>query len=142
VGNGETRTMLQMIRLKLEDYAAEHDGIYPVGEDSSSAVLYRVLSGDESGLGKSPSGLVYWPELNSPNNSALVGTLNGKKVILDAFGNSFRYRSALDKNGQPVVGMREGEDFALWSVGPDGETSALSTPGTFESEAAQDDIWE
>ncbi len=43
VDNGQTRTMLQMIRLKLEDYGAEHDGIYPVGEDSSSAVLYRVL---------------------------------------------------------------------------------------------------
>jgi len=131
---------LQNIALKLEEYKNENNGIYPVGEDGSSAVLYRVLSGDESGQGNTPTSPVYWEELNNPRNKALVGTLNGKKIILDGFGTSIRYRSALDENQRPVEGVKNRGDFYLWSVGPDGKPSDLETPGTFTSEEKEDDI--
>lgn len=137
----QTRVTLKNIALKLEDYASEHNGIYPVGEDASSAILYNALSGDYSGQGQAPTGPVYWKELNDQKNASLVGTLQGKKVILDSFGNSFRYRAALDKNGNLVEEVRNDGDFDLWSVGPDGEPSDLNISGHLENEQTKDDIW-
>jgi hypothetical protein len=112
-----------------------------VGEDWSSAALYRALSGDESGQGQNPTGTIYWNELNDPRNTALVGMRNGGKVILDGYGNVIRYQAALDENRQTIEGIRGNDDFNLWSIGPDGEPSSLQTPGVFESEETKDDIW-
>ncbi|MDB2673390.1 hypothetical protein N9Y81_00400 [Akkermansiaceae bacterium] len=136
-----THKILGILRLKLEDFAVEHNGVYPVGEDWSSAALYRALSGDESGQGQNPTGTIYWNELNDPRNTALVGMRNGGKVILDGYGNVIRYQAALDENRQTIEGIRGNDDFNLWSIGPDGEPSSLQTPGVFESEETKDDIW-
>lgn len=138
----QTRVTLKNIRLKLEEYASENNGIYPTGDDASSAAVFRVLSGDYSGQGKAPEGTVYWAELNNNKNPALIGTLQGKKVILDAFGNSIRYQAGLDKNGNPVEDVKNDGDFDLWSVGPDGKPIDINTPGTLNSEFTKDDIWE
>ena len=138
----QTRTRLQMIRLKLEDYAAEHNGIYPVGQDATSSIVYKALSGDFTGQGQNPTEPVYWPALNDDRNPALVGVLQGNRVILDAFGISYRYRAALDQNGEPVQNVKNDGDFDLWSLGPDGEPSDINTSGTLDSPQTQDDIWQ
>lgn len=109
----QTRVTLKNIRLKIEEYAAENNGIYSVGEDCSSAILYRKLSGDESGLGQAPTAPVYWADLNIQTRSDLVGTVDGKKIILDGFGNVIRYQAALDENKKPVSGIKNTEDFDL-----------------------------
>lgn len=137
----QTSVTLKNLSLRIEEYASEHNGIYPVGEDGSSAVLYRALSGDESGRGEAPTGPVYWKELNDPKNVSLVGNLNGKKIIIDSFGYTFRYWSALDQNKKPVRGVNKGSDYDLWSTGPDGKPTDLSTRGTLMSEETKDDIW-
>ena len=138
----KTRVTLKNIRLKLEEYANDNNGIYPVGDDASSAAIFRVLSGDSTGQGKAPEQEVYWSELNNNKNPALIGTEQGKKVILDGFGNSIRYRAALDSTGNIVEDVKNDGDFDLWSVGPDGEPSDLNTPGTLTNEQTKDDIWE
>jgi prepilin-type N-terminal cleavage/methylation domain-containing protein len=138
----QTKVTLKNIRLKLEEYASDNNGIYPVGDDASSAAVYRALSGDYTGQGDIPTGIVYWSELNNDKNPSLVGTEQGKKVILDAFGNTFRYKAALDNNGDAVEDVKNDADFDLWSVGPDGEPSDINTPGTLINEQTTDDIWD
>ena len=137
----QTRTTLQMIRLKLEDYAAEHNGIYPVGQDATSSIVYKALSGDFTGQGNNPTEPVYWPELNEDRNPSLVGMFQGNRVILDGFGQSYRYRAARDQNGALVQNVRNDGDFDLWSIGPDGEPSDINTSGNLENEYTLDDIW-
>jgi len=126
--------------LKLEEYANENNGLYPVGEDASSSILYNALSGDYSGQGQNPTGPVYWKELLTKDPS-LVGTLQGKKVILDAFGQSLRYRAARDEDGEIVPDVKNDGSFDLWSVGPDGEPSDLNIDGNTINEQTKDDIW-
>lgn len=138
-----TNIILARTTLKIEEYAAEHNGIYPIGSDYSSAILYQTLSGDPSGQGETPTKPIYWSELNGPMNQNLVGTIDGKRVILDGFGNSLRYQSALDKDRKPVSNLgRAEEDFNLWSIGPDGLPAGFSTPGNFVGAETQDDIWQ
>lgn len=55
----ETRVRLYRIKTYLEEYALENDGSYPVGDDGSSAPLYKALSGDLTGRGGAPTGPVY-----------------------------------------------------------------------------------
>jgi prepilin-type N-terminal cleavage/methylation domain-containing protein len=137
----QTRVTLRNLALKLEEYASEHNGIYPVGEEASSSILFNALSGDYTGQGQAPTGPIYWKELNDQKNAALVGTLQGKKIILDSFGQSFRYRAALDKNGDLVEEVKNDGDFDLWSVGPDNEPTDLNISGLLENEQTKDDIW-
>ena len=138
----QTKVTLKNIRLKLEEYASDNNGIYPTGDDATSAAVFRALSGDYSGQGDPPTGIIYWSELNNDKNPALVGTEQGKKVILDAFGNTIRYRAGLDDNGEPVEDVKNDGDFDLWSIGPDGEPSDINTPGTLTNEQTKDDIWD
>ena len=137
----QTKVTLKNIRLKLEEFANENNGIYPTGDDSSSAAVFRILSGDPTGRGDAPTQTVYWSELNNNKNPSLVGTLQGRKIILDGFGNSVRYRAARDENGDVVENVKNDGDFDLWSTGPDGEPSDRNTPGTLENEQTKDDIW-
>jgi len=137
----QTMVTLQNVRLKLEEYKNEHNGLYPVGEDASSSIIFNALSGDYTGRGEIPTGPVYWEELNNKKNPALVGMLNGKKVILDGYGQSLRYRSARDKDGNIVEEVRNDGDFDLWSIGPDGEPEDLNVSGHLENEQTKDDIW-
>jgi len=137
----QTKVTLQNVRLKLEEYKNEHNGLYPIGEDASSAIVYNALSGDYTGNGEPPTGPVYWPELNNEKNPSLVGVLEGKRVILDGFGNSIRYRAALDEDGNIVEEVKNDGDFDLWSVGPDGEPEDLNVSGHLDNEQTKDDIW-
>lgn len=138
----QTKVNLSMIRVKLEDYANENNGIYPVGQDATSAAVYRALSGDMTGQGQPPTEAIYWPELNDNRNEALVGVLNNNRVILDGFGESFRYRSARDRTGALVQNVKNDGDFDLWSLGPDGEPSDINVTGMLINDQTQDDIWE
>jgi prepilin-type N-terminal cleavage/methylation domain-containing protein len=135
-----TSKNIGMVRTKLEAYYNEQ-GFYPVGQDATSACVYKALSGDPTGQGTDPTGTIYWPELNDNRNPALVSTFNGFKVILDGFGESLRYRSASDTNGNPVQNVKYG-DFDLWSIGPDGEPSDINVSGLLNNEQTQDDIWQ
>lgn len=135
-----TSKNIGMVRTKLEAYYNEQ-GFYPVGQDATSACVYKALSGDPTGQGTDPTGTIYWPELNDDRNPALVSTFNGFKVILDGFGESLRYRSASDTNGNPVQNVKYG-DFDLWSIGPDGEPSDINVSGLLNNEQTQDDIWQ
>jgi len=137
----QTKVTLKNISLKLNEYANDNNGIYPVGDDASSAAVFRVLSGDLTGQGDAPTGDVYWSELNNERNPALVGTVQGKKVILDGFGNSIRYRAARDADGELVEDVKNDGDFDLWSTGPDGEPSDLNVSGNLINEQTEDDIW-
>lgn len=138
----QTRVTIQNIRLKLEEYANENNGIYPTGDDSSSSAIFRALSGDGTGQGQAPENPVYWSELNNRKNPALIGTVQGKKIILDGFGNSIRYRAAFDTNGELVEDVKNDSDFDLWSTGPDGEPADLNTSGNLDNEQTKDDIWD
>ena len=80
--------------------------------------------------------------MNDHRQRDLIGTRDGKRVILDGFGHPFRYRSAKDDNGKPVPNMRNESDFDLWSIGPDGLRVDLKTPGDFTRKGTGDDIWE
>ena len=135
-----TSKNIGMVRTKLEAYYNEQ-GFYPVGQDATSACVYKALSGDPTGQGTDPTGTIYWPELNDNRNPALVSFFNGFKVILDGFGESLRYRSASDTNGNPVQNVKYG-DFDLWSIGPDGEPSDINVSGLLNNEQTQDDIWQ
>ena len=135
-----TKVRIKNATLKLEEYANENNGLYPVGDDASSSILYNALSGDFSGQGQDPTGPVYWKELLTKDPS-LVGTLQGKKVILDAFGQSLRYRAARDENGEIVPDVKNDGSFDIWSIGPDGKPSDLNTDGNADNEETKDDIW-
>ncbi len=135
-----TSTRLAQIKQMLEGYANDNNGIYPVGDDYSSRVLYQVLSGDSSGQGDDPDGEVYWGELTDESNPNLVGEIAGGRVILDGFGESFRYRAAEDEDGNPVAGVRNA-DFDLWSVGRDGLPKGFTTSGLTKNNDTKDDIW-
>jgi prepilin-type N-terminal cleavage/methylation domain-containing protein len=135
-----TKVRIKYATLKTEEYANENNGLYPVGDDASSAILYNALSGDYSGQGQPPTGPTYWKELLNKDPS-LVGVQGGKRVIFDGFLQSIRYRSARDENGQLVPNVKNDGSFDIWSVGPDGEPSDFNVDGTSESEFTKDDIW-
>lgn len=137
----QTRVTLQSIALRLEEYANENNGLYPVGQDGTSAILYKALSGDYTGQGQNPTGPIYWPELNDDTNPALVGVFRRDRVILDGFGQPFRYWSAKDEQGNPVPNIRNDGAYDLWSIGPDGLPAEMNTPGNLFNEETQDDIW-
>ncbi|MGC6464538.1 MAG: type II secretion system protein [Akkermansiaceae bacterium] len=135
-----TKVRLKYATLKLEEYANENNGLYPVGDDASSSILYNALSGDYTGQGEPPTGPTYWKELLDDDPS-LVGVSSGKRVIFDGFLQSLRYRAARDENGDLVPNVKNDGSFDIWSVGPDGEPSDFNVDGTAESEFTKDDIW-
>jgi prepilin-type N-terminal cleavage/methylation domain-containing protein len=136
-----TSKNIGMVRTKLEAFYNEQ-GYYPVGQNATSACVYKALSGDPTGQGTDPTGTIYWPELNEDRNPALVTTFQGFRVILDGFGQSLRYRSANDTNGNPVQNVKNDGDFDLWSIGPDGEPSDINVSGLLNNEQTRDDIWQ
>ena len=136
----QTRLNRQNIETHLNSYFNEN-GFVPVGSDVSSKEVYKALSGDFTGRGEGePEGTIYWPELLDDRKNALVGKMNGEFVILDAYGVSFRYRSALDIDGNPDPKAKNA-DFDIWSLGPDGEPSDLEVDSNLDNEETLDDIW-
>lgn len=136
----QTRVTLSNIQQHLETYAQDNNGLYPVGQDNGSSIIYNALSGDFTGQGNTPTNETYWREIVG-NNPDLVTTVQNKKVIIDAFGNTIRYKSARDGNGERVQDVKNDGAFDLWSVGPDGEPSDLNTNGLLQNEDTLDDIW-
>ncbi|MGJ8695014.1 MAG: prepilin-type N-terminal cleavage/methylation domain-containing protein [Verrucomicrobiaceae bacterium] len=135
-----TRTNRQNIAMHLESYAADNNGIYPVGENVLSMPVYQALSGDFTGrLEGEPEGEIYWPELLK-EKSNLIGKYNGQRIIIDGFGESFRYRSAVDIEGNEDP-MARNADFDIWSIGPDGLPSDLNVDSNLDNEETVDDIW-
>ena len=135
----QTRVTLKRVASDLELYYNDAQ-FYPVGDDVFSEILYTSLSGDFTGRGEgAPEGYTYWPELlieKSPN----VGQRNGKRIILDGYGQSIRYRSALDADGEEVQEAKNA-NFDLWSVGLDGEPADPNVDSKLKSEETNDDIW-
>lgn len=135
-----TRVRIKDASNRVEEYANDNNGLYPVGDDISSSIIYNALSGDFTGQGDDPTGQVYWSELlqNDPN---LVGTLSNEKVILDGFGQSLRYRSGRDEQGEIDPAARNDGSFDLWSIGKDGLPAGLNVDSNEETDETQDDIW-
>lgn len=135
----QTRVLLGDASQKLQSYRTDN-GFFPVGKDVFSEILYTSLSGDFTGRGEGdPEGEIYWRELlvdGSPN----VGQRGGKRIILDAYGQSIRYRSALDEEGN-IVEEAKNAEFDLWSVGLDGEPSGANVSSKLKNEQTEDDIW-
>lgn len=135
----KTEVILKRTALELENYYNDNQ-FYPVGEDVFSEILYNSLSGDYTGRGEGePEGTIYWRELlveKSPD----VGQRSGKRIILDGYGQSIRYRSSLDAEGNEVQSARN-SNFDLWSIGADGEPADPNVDSNLESEQTTDDIW-
>lgn len=135
----KTKVTLDRIELDLESYFNDSQ-FYPVGEDVFSEILYTSLSGDFTGRGEGdPVGTIYWREL-LVDGSPDVGQRGGKRIILDGYGQSIRYRSALDAEGNEVQSAKN-TDYDLWSVGADGEPADPNVDSNLQSEETIDDIW-
>lgn len=136
----QTRVNLAAINMHLESYFSDNS-FYPVGTDASSKALYTALSGDFTGRGEEdPEGEIYWPELLKTGKNALVGRLNGERIILDGYGDSYRYRSALDADGNDDPRAKNA-NFDIWSVGPDGKPTSIDVDSNLDNEETLDDIW-
>jgi len=135
----ETTVRLQTLKKNLEDYSSDNGGVYPIGDDVLSKPVYKALSGDFSGRGDEPTGEIYWPQLLN-SKSGLVKKEGGEFVIVDAFLNSFRYRSAKDELGKEVPEARN-TDFDAWSLGPDGLPTGRNVDSNLKNEETEDDIW-
>ena len=53
-----TSKNIGMVRTKLEAFYNEQ-GYYPVGQNATSACVYKALSGDPTGQGTDPTGTIY-----------------------------------------------------------------------------------
>ena len=134
-----TQVNLQNISQHVESYKTDN-GAYPVGETLITIELYKALSGDLSGRGEDPTEEIYWPDLLR-KDSAIVGITRGQRTILDGYGQSYRYRSALDIDGNPNDLVKNDGAFDIWSIGPDNEPSGESIDSKANNDQTQDDIW-
>ena len=134
-----TQVNLQNISQHVESYKTDN-GAYPVGETLITIELYKALSGDLSGQGEDPTEEIYWPDLLR-KDSAIVGITRGQRTILDGYGQSYRYRSALDIDGNPNDLVKNDGAFDIWSIGPDNEPSGENIDSKANNDQTQDDIW-
>ena len=134
-----TQVNLQNISQHVESYKTDN-GAYPVGETLITTELYKALSGDLSGQGEDPTEEIYWPDLLR-KDSAIVGITRGQRTILDGYGQSYRYRSALDIDGNPNDLVKNDGAFDIWSIGPDKEPSDENIDSKADNEQTLDDIW-
>ncbi len=140
----ETSVRLARLKLGIETYASDNNGQYPIGDDALSGPVYEALSGDFTGngisRGQEPEGEIYWPELLNLK-SGLVRRVGGKLLVVDAYLNSFRYRSGVDLQGEPVPEARNPLEFDAWSVGADGLPNDPNVDSNLQSDETKDDIW-
>jgi len=134
-----TQVNLQNISQHVESYKTDN-GAYPVGETLITIELYKALSGDLSGQGEDPTEEIYWPDLLR-KDSAIVGITRGQRTILDGYGQSYRYRSALDIDGNPNDLVKNDGAFDIWSIGPDNEPSGENIDSKANNDQTRDDIW-
>lgn len=142
-----------------------HDKVlYGEGDENSAFALYKMLNSDFDGNGETDSvkgvalplcckELVYYDPDSGERPEGLLYTKNaaGQYVILDPWGNSYRYRlgyarkgvrsSAAAKGGKmkrakdvdkPRKGPGINVDFDIFSLGPDGLGDGLSNKGENE----------
>lgn len=134
----KTKVILNRTKVHLEEYYNDNQ-FYPVGEDVFSEILYTSLSGDFTGRGEGePEGTIYWRELLNSENPE-VGKRSGKRIILDGYNQSIRYRSAFDAEGNEVQSAKNA-DYDLWSIGPDGEPADPNVDSNLDNEQTVDDI--
>lgn len=137
----KAKIQIGLLEKALEEYKLDN-GEYPMFKDTSgegmqSAVLFQLLYGDEEDDGRT----VYLPELDPKTNKQGWVTLdNDKYIIVDPWGNQYRYRSAMFKQGNRLVAntRTQNPDYDLWSVGKDGKTKATSS--SMEEDDNRDDI--
>lgn len=134
-----TQVNLQNISQHVESYKADN-GFYPVGETLITIELYKALSGDLSGKGEDPTEEIYWPDLLRKDSTIVESTPEGR-IILDGYGQSYRYRSALDIDGNPNDLVKNDGAFDVWSIGPDKEPSDENIDSKTDNDQTQDDIW-
>jgi len=134
-----TQVNLQNISQHVESYKTDN-GAYPVGETLITVELYKALSGDLSGQGEDPTEEIYWPDLLR-KDSAIVGITRGQRTILDGYGQSYRYRSALDIDGDLNELVKNDGAFDIWSIGPDNEPSDENIDSKADNDQTLDDIW-
>ncbi len=134
-----TQVNLQNISQHVESYKTDN-GAYPVGETLITIELYKALSGDLSGQGDDPTEEIYWPDLLR-KDSAIVGITRGQRTILDGYGQSYRYRSALDIDGNLNELVKNDGAFDIWSIGPDKEPFDENIDSKADNDQTLDDIW-
>ena len=134
-----TQVNLQNISQHVESYKTDN-GAYPVGETLITTELYKALSGDLSGQGDDPTEEIYWPDLLR-KDSAIIGITRGQRTILDGYGQSYRYRSALDIDGNLNDLVKNDGAFDIWSIGPDNEPSDENIDSKADNDQTLDDIW-
>jgi len=134
-----TQVNLKNISLHVESYKKDN-GAYPVGETLITVELYKALSGDLSGEGEEPTEEIYWPDLLR-KDSAMVGESGGKRIIVDGYRQSYRYRSAIDIDGKKNELVKNDGAFDIWSIGPDKEPSDENIDSKVDNDQTLDDIW-
>lgn len=117
----QAKVQVGLLQLALEEYKADY-GSYPENARSTgtngTSDIYEALYPVEA------EEKIYLPELNPENDSQgwLLGETGPPPLkIYDPWGNEFRYRT--NRAGRDTI-YASNPDFDLWSMGPDGETSA------------------
>ena len=121
-----TEIFVASVSRALDDYRSD-EGSYPDdgadGSETSTAVLYEVLFGDDDGDGQpDPDATIYLETLNPSSKGAALNVRldGGDYILVDGFKSPLRYRAPGEQN--------VGSEFDLWSAGLDGETN-LSNSG-------------
>lgn len=114
---GKTTVLLGSISRALEEYRLEN-GAFPTGDggDKSTEEVFAALYGDADKDGSPDDGATVYLNVLDPNltgNKQNVISSGGSYIIIDAWGEAYRYQSPGDMNPQ--------DDFDLWSFGPDGK---------------------
>lgn len=134
--NDETaKVVVQSLSKALQEFEVDN-GYYPLGkgDERSSNSVYVALYGDETNSGRPTENArtkvqnkVYYPQLDpalKSKDSRLAIKLGGEFVIVDPWGQPYRYRLGFrqkDDKGKEGPGINP--DFDLWSVGADGKTT-------------------
>lgn len=125
----QARVQIDLLSNAIDEYKVDM-GYYPSGGSGGkgdSKILYRALYWDSNENGAGPdtdtTQKIYISELDPKSNK--MGWTDGDKsevIILDPWGNEYRYRAGKMDDGSPNP-KAVNPDFDLWSAGPDGKTS-------------------
>ncbi len=102
----QTQTLLQLLEYSLEQYALDHDGIYPAGDGSyaSAQILYQKLAGYTPEGVRDESARCYGEYL-SPRGRFV----EDERAVVDSFGNYIRYIAPYSENSSLKA-------YRLWSL--------------------------
>lgn len=128
------RVQMGLMNLGLDRYGAEI-GSWPVEEDNTGMILYRMLFGDgigDDGIagtaddgepdGKPDAGATIYVADFDPksNRQGMLEFREGRipTKVVDPWGNAWRFRSLSSDSPD-----QQNPDFDLWSLGPDGQSN-------------------